>query len=259
MAAPRVLVLRAPGTNCDVETAWVFEHCGGRPERVHLFRLLEQPQRLRDFQILCIPGGFSYGDDVGAGVIFGAKLRSQLGDLLGEFLAADKLTLGICNGFQVLIKARVLPGGGPAWPPNMTSPADATLTWNANGRYTCRWVKLQVPRSQSVFLRGIEELELPMAHAEGRIAVDSPAILDRWRAGGQIALTYDPGDNPNGSTAGIAGLCDPTGRVLGLMPHPERFIHATQHPRWTRERPGATAVCEGDGVRIFRNAIEYFR
>ena len=107
MAAPRVLVLRAPGTNCDVETAWVFEHCGGRPERIHLFRLLEQPKLLRDFQILCIPGGFSYGDDVGAGVIFGAKMRSHLGDVLGEFLAADKLTLGICNGFQVLIKARV--------------------------------------------------------------------------------------------------------------------------------------------------------
>lgn len=259
MAAPRVLVLRAPGTNCDLETAWVFDHCGGQADRVHLFRLLQRPQLLRDYQILCIPGGFSYGDDVGAGVIFGAKMRSHLADVLGEFLSHNKLLLGICNGFQVLIKSRLLPGGGTTWPPDMTRPAEATLTWNANGRYTCRWVRLQVPESASVFLRGVTDLELPMAHAEGRIAAESPGVIEGWRTARQIALTYDPGDNPNGSLAGIAGLCDPTGRVLGLMPHPERFIHATQHPRWTRERVTATASCEGGGVQIFRNAVEYFR
>ncbi len=258
MAAPRVLVLRAPGTNCDVETAWIFDRCGGQADRVHLYRLLESPELLRDYQILCIPGGFSYGDDVGAGVIFGAQLRSHLADVIGEFLTEDKLALGICNGFQVLMKSRILPGGGEAWPPKAEEPADATLTWNVNGRYTCRWVKMTVPENPSVFLRGITEIELPMAHAEGRIAVASDEVLARWRTRRQIALAYDPNDNPNGSVAHIAGLCDPTGRVLGLMPHPERFIQATQHPQWTRRRETHDPAGEGAGVKLFRNAVEYF-
>jgi len=216
-------VLRAPGTNCDLETGWIFDHCGGRSDRVHLFRVLENPALLKDYQILCVPGGFSYGDDVGAGVIFGAQLRSHLGESIQQFLTADKLVLGVCNGFQVLMRSRILPGGGETWPPRPETEPDATLTWNENGRDTCRWVKLQVPAdTPSVFLRGIRELELPMAHAEGRIAVRSDAVLSNWKSRHQIAVTYDPHDNPNGSVAGIAGLCDPTGRVLGLMPHPER-------------------------------------
>ncbi|MFN9201405.1 MAG: phosphoribosylformylglycinamidine synthase subunit PurQ [Planctomycetaceae bacterium] len=259
MAAPRVLVLRAPGTNCDVETGWIFDHCGGQSNRVHLFRVLERPELLQDYQILCVPGGFSYGDDVGAGVIFGAQLRSHLAEAIQQFLTADKLVLGICNGFQVLMRSRILPGGGETWPPRPETEPDATLTWNENGRYTCRWVKLQVPAdTPSVFLKGIRELELPMAHAEGRIAVRSEAVLTNWKARRQIAVTYDPHDNPNGSAAGIAGLCDPTGRVLGLMPHPERFIHATQHPQWTRRRGTVSPEAEGAGAQLFRNAVNYF-
>jgi len=258
MAAPRVLILRAPGTNCDVETGWIFDRSGGRTEALHLQRLLEAPHRLQDYQILCIPGGFSYGDDVGAGVIFGAQLRSHLTDAIRNFLTADKLVLGICNGFQVLMRARILPGGATTWPPTPEEPADATLTWNLNGRYTCRWVRMAVPDNASVFLRGIHEIELPMAHAEGRIAIRSTEVLDGWRERRQIALTYDPADDPNGSTADIAGLCDPTGRVLGLMPHPERFVHATQHPQWTRRREPVAPDEEGAGVRLFRNAVEYF-
>lgn len=278
---PRVIVLRAPGTNCDIETAFAFERSGAVVERLHLFRLLEQPQRLNDFQILCIPGGFSYGDDAGAGTIFGAQLRGHLVEVLREFLLADKLLLGICNGFQVLMRAGILPGGGAAWPPQEGCPPVATLTWNDNGKFTARWVHLVTAGSASVFLRGVDELDLPIAHAEGRIVVRDASALDTWHQGRQIALCYGkPCDsrgasaqagspdaeclpypeNPNGSVANIAGLSDPTGRVLGLMPHPERHIHFTQHPNWTRRvnGTGGAADKEGDGMRLFRNAVEYF-
>jgi phosphoribosylformylglycinamidine synthase I len=255
MPKPNVIVLRAPGTNCDVETAHAFAYCGAKPERVHLFRVLEQPEMLKDFQILCVPGGFSYGDDVGAGVIFGGQLRSRLAGALREFMQADKLVLGICNGFQVLMKSGILPGGSENWPPRDADKPDATLTWNDNGRYTARWVRLVTRGSTSVFLKGIDAIELPVAHAEGKIVVRNDAVLTGWRERRQIALCYDPHDNPNGSTADIAGLADPTGRVLGLMPHPERHIHATQHPQWTRRRLESE---EGAGMQIFRNAVEYF-
>ncbi|MFP6769874.1 MAG: phosphoribosylformylglycinamidine synthase subunit PurQ [Planctomycetaceae bacterium] len=283
MATPRVCVLRAPGTNCDVETAHAFTSCGAQADRVHLFRVLEDPARLDDYQVLCIPGGFSYGDDIGAGVIFSSQLRGQLSETIGRFLAADKLALGICNGFQVLLKAGVLPGGSDGWPPAWTSDPekhspDATLTWNDNGRYTARWVRLKVLATKNVFLKGLDELDLPIAHAEGRLVPRTPQILSDWFANGQVGLCYRerPADgrettlprtipaatdpllpdphNPNGSIANIAGLGDPSGRVLGLMPHPERFLHATQHPRWTR----LGLRGDGEGLAVFRNAVEYF-
>ena len=285
MATPRICVLRAPGTNCDLETAFAFERAGGQAERVHLFRLLETPALLSTYQVLCVPGGFSYGDDVGAGVVFGRQLRGHLGEAVGEFLQSDKLALGICNGFQVLLKAGILPGasaesdlqdggsqdGGSSGTGTAASPEPpVTLTWNDNGRYTARWVELVVSSPQSVFLQGIERIELPIAHAEGRVAVREAGLIDRWREAGQLALQYAssrstgaaPGTdcgsrfpaNPNGSVANLAGLSDASGRVLGLMPHPERFIDATQHPQWTRRRLSG----DGDGLRLFRNAVEYF-
>jgi phosphoribosylformylglycinamidine synthase len=275
MPTPRVLVLRAPGTNCDIETAFAFEQAGAMAESVHLFRLLEQPDLLSRFQMLCVPGGFSYGDDGGAGVICAAQLKGHLAGVLRDFLQRDTLMLGICNGFQVLMRSGILPGGDGEWPPAPGQLPSATLTWNDNGKYTARWVRLLTAGSQNVFLRGIEELEVPIAHGEGKVVVREPTVLDRWRQRGQIAFCYAPlkwspgtpddraalrgeplpfPDNPNGSVANIAALSDPTGRVLGLMPHPERHIHATQHPQWTRRglRP------EGDGLRLFRNAVEYF-
>jgi phosphoribosylformylglycinamidine synthase len=258
-------VLRAPGTNCDVETAYAFDSSGGRAERVHLSRLLEQPALLDDFQILCVPGGFSYGDDIGSGVIFASQLRAHAHDALERFLSADKLVLGICNGFQTLLKAGVLPNGLQGWTRPDEQPA-STLTWNCNGKYTARWVRLKVTSPQNVFLRGIDEIELPIAHAEGRLVVREPAVLEGWRAGGQAALSYIPWQadefghapswpcNPNGSAGDLAGLSDATGRVLGLMPHPERFLFATQHPQWTRRGDRG----EGAGMRLFRNAVAYF-
>jgi phosphoribosylformylglycinamidine synthase subunit PurQ / glutaminase len=268
MATPRICVLRAPGTNCDVETAHAFELAGGAAERLHLFRLLEDPARLSDFQILCIPGGFSYGDDIGAGVVFGTQLKFHLGDAVRGFLQSDKLVLGICNGFQTLLKAGILPDGGEAFPPAPADAAPATLTWNVNGKYTALWVTLDVRSQQNVFLRGLERFELPIAHAEGRLVVRDESIVDQWRQRGQLALAYAPPDgqpaladkplcyplNPNGSFADVAGLGDPTGRILGLMPHPERYLFATQHPQWTRRRLEG----DGTGLTIFRNAVDYY-
>src|SRR5690349_11360169 len=143
MAAPRVCVLRAPGTNCEIETAFAFDSCGAKSDAVHLFRLIEQPEQLDAYQILCVPGGFSYGDDIGSGVVFASQMRSRLKDVVARFLAADKLVLGICNGFQTLLKAGVLPDGAASWSAAETAPRPATLTWNTNGKYTARWVRLK--------------------------------------------------------------------------------------------------------------------
>ena len=265
MAKPRICVLRAPGTNCDHETAHAFELAGGQAERVHLFRLLENPEQLKEFQILCIPGGFSYGDDVGAGVVFGSQLKVQLAEMMGEFLQRETLTLGICNGFQVLLKSGILPGGASTWGGNDTQ-KPATLTWNENGRYTDLWVHLKVTSTNNVFTRDIDVLECPIAHAEGRFVVRDESVLSDWESNGQIVFRYADADgsmnpealpyplNPNGSVQNIAGLGDASGRVLGLMPHPERFLFATQHPQWTRKNLRGA----GEGQKIFRNAVSYF-
>lgn len=180
MVAPRVCVLRAPGTNCDVETAYAFETCGAVADRVHLFQLLENPKSLANYQPLCVPGGFSYGDDIGSGVIFASQLRSHLAETLGEFLQRDTLMLGICNGFQVLLKSGILPGGSTTWPPKPDVPADATLTWNDNGKYTALWVRLKVGNTKNVFLRDIDELDVPTRTAKGSW---SSAIPRRSTAG----------------------------------------------------------------------------
>lgn len=261
-------MLRAPGTNCDLETAFAFETSGGVADRVHLMRLFESPGLLKDYQVLCIPGGFSYGDDLGAGVIFSRQLSGTLESALGEFMQRDTLILGICNGFQVLLKAGILPNGTTAWPPDPIQPA--TLTWNDNGKYTAIWVKLKVAAPQNVFLKGLAELELPIAHAEGKLVPRDSSLINHWQSQSQIALRYaapksngqhgSENDllpypyNPNGSVANIAGLSDPTGRVLGLMPHPERFLHNTQHPEWTRRQMDPI----GTGQKLFQNAVDYF-
>jgi phosphoribosylformylglycinamidine synthase I len=258
MASPRVLILRAPGTNCDAETAFAFSQAQGRPETVHVNRLLESPQLPRDFQILCVPGGFCYGDDIAAGQILALQIRHHLCACLREFQAAGKLVLGICNGFQALLRSGILLHDD-------SSGAVATLTWNDTCRYEDRWVALSVDRGPCVFLSGVDQLYLPVAHGEGKFVPRDQRILEMLREQGQLALKYvgappdDAGQvpypyNPNGSIANVAGVCDTSGRVFGLMPHPERYVNRTHHPRWTRGE-GAEP---GDGMAIFRNAVRYF-
>jgi phosphoribosylformylglycinamidine synthase subunit PurQ / glutaminase len=241
-----------------METAFAFERAGARSERWHINRLLENAGLVGDFQILCIPGGFSYGDDVAAGRILANQIQHHLAERLAEFKAADRLILGICNGFQVLIKSGILLANDPAQGPA------ATLTWNDSGKFEDRWVRLGVRGEKCVFLRGIKAMELPVAHAEGKFVTRS-GVLEKLAEGEQLVLKYLPRyaeviervtypDNPNGSVADTAGICDATGRVLGLMPHPERHIDPTQHPRWTR----GEARDPGDGFKVFRNAVEYF-
>jgi phosphoribosylformylglycinamidine synthase subunit PurQ / glutaminase len=254
MPQPRALILRAPGANCDEETAFAFERAGARADRVHLNRWLESPQLADDYQILCLPGGFTFGDDLGSGRIFANQLRHHLADSLAAFRDAGKLILGICNGFQILVKSGLLDTDDASGP-------GATLTWNASGRFIDRWVNLSAAGDRCVFLKGIDRMFLPIAHAEGQFVGRDEPTLDRLEQHGQLVLRYCQNDactpqpfNPNGAARDVAGMCDRSGRVFGLMPHPERFIDRTQHPQWTRIPPFE----EGDGLQLFRNAVAYF-
>jgi phosphoribosylformylglycinamidine synthase len=250
----RALILRAPGINRDGDAAAACELAGASAERIHVNRLAAGDVRLHDYGLLIVPGGFSYGDHLGAGKLLAVDLIHRLGEQLQAFVAAGRPVIGICNGFQVLVKAGILPGLG--------GPPQLTLTDNSSQRFECRWVCLAAERnSRCHFTRGIEApIEVPVAHGEGRIAAVDGAIAT-LEAAGQVALRYiAPGgesaaypQNPNGSLGDIAGICNAQGNVLGLMPHPEDAVLPHQHPRWTREALRA----EGDGLVIFRNAVRY--
>jgi len=266
MPKPKALVLRAAGTNCDRESKFALEQAGFEAERVHVFRIMENPAALAEYQFLVIPGGFSYGDDVAAGKILANQMIHRLAEPLNQFVADGKLVLGICNGFQVLIKSGLLPWGHVA--PGAIQ-RDATLAWNDNGRFVDRWIHLRADSDKCVFLPKGEVVALPIAHGEGKFVTANDDVLARLRDGDQIALRYcdaagqagstasstPTGEypvNPNGSIDDIAGLCDPSGRVLGLMPHPERFVDITHHPQWTRGN-----IQRADGQLFFKGAYEY--
>lgn len=266
MANPKVLILRAPGTNCDEETAYAFTQAGARVAKVHVNQLIESPHLGKDFQILCFPGGFSYGDDIAAGRILAQRLNVHLRELVDAFTSSDRLMLGICNGFQVMMRLGVF-FPSERFPDAAKNPP-ATLTLNRQARFEDRWVHLKNLSSNSVFLRGLDQVYLPMAHAEGRFVVGGVSHQQRLLEGAQLGLRYcDPqgqtGDdalvefpwNPNGADLNVAGISDPTGRIFGLMPHPERFVTATQHPAWTRQEELPEY---GDGFAFFQNAVEYF-
>ncbi len=257
MATPKALVLRSAGTNCDLETQHALELAGFAAERIHVFRLMENPAVLKDFQFMVIPGGFSYGDDVAAGKILANQMLHRLAGPLNEFLAGDKLMLGICNGFQVMIKSGLLPWGEVS--PEKAH-RDATLAWNDCGQFEDRWVHLKCESDKCVFLPAGEVIALPVAHGEGKFVPRDDQVLSTLKDGDQIALRYvdaagNPGGypiNPNGSIEDIAAICDPTGRAMGLMPHPERFVEITHHPRWTRG-----GIERADGRMFFERAFEY--
>lgn len=253
------MILRAAGTNCDLETQHAWELAGARAERVHIRRLIERPAMLANCQILTLPGGFSYGDDIAAGRILAAQVQRHLRDALREFVDAGKLVLGICNGFQVLVQAGLVPfseGNGPR---------RCSITYNEPPGFQDRWVYLRAETDKCVFVEKGRVYEMPIAHGEGRVVFAEEGDHRKAADAGLDVLKYvrprsgngnphgEPA-NPNGSFAGIAGLCDETGRVLGLMPHPERFVVWTQHPCWTSLPERA----EGDGLALFKRAVGFF-
>lgn len=238
----KVLILRSAGTNCDRETAHAFSLVGGTPEFLHINELLANPGALANYRVLALPGGFSYGDDLAAGRVLATEMRMKMLPELQAFVADGGMAIGICNGFQVLAKTGLLPG--PA-----ENGQTITLTHNNSHRYEDSWVDLEVTSDKCAWTRKGESYFVPIAHAEGKL-VASDATLDALEANDQVVFKY-AGRNPNGSHRDIAGICDETGRVLGLMPHPERHIEPWQHPYWT----AAGLATQADGLRLFENAL----
>ena len=259
----KACVLFAAGTNCDQETAAALAMAGAEPEVVHVNRFLAREASLESFALLVIPGGFSYGDYIASGRVLSNEIRHHLKQDILRFHAAGRLVMGICNGFQVLAKAGLLPAfDGPF------EPQSVTLDSNDSARYEDRWVHLEVPDSPCVFTRGLPSIiELPIAHAEGKFLARDARTLARLRSSQQVALRYvgrdgEPArfpENPNGSEDGIAGICDPTGRIFGLMPHPEAFLFPENHPHWDLLHLRNEAPADGDGLKLFRNAVDYLR
>lgn len=251
------LVLRAAGINCDYETEYALELAGAATQRVHINQIISDPSIMDSVQILLFPGGFSYGDDVAAGKILANQVRHHLGDVVRKFIDDGKLVLGICNGFQVLVKAGILPG----FAANESNDQPLSITHNDSAKFDDRWVYLEPGTDRCVFINKGQRIYLPMAHGEGKVVTRTPEILEKIKTEGHVAFRYVDKDgktgefpvNPNGSMDSIAGLTDSTGRVLGLMPHPERFVRRTQHPQWTR----LPEDIEADGMTIFNNAVKY--
>ena len=252
MAKVKTLILRAPGTNCNEETAFAFEQAGAEATHVHVNRLIKRTERLSDYQIVVVPGGFTYGDDISAGKVLANELKLNLGEEIAAFIERGGLMLGICNGLQVLVKAGILPH-----PTRSEAPA-VTLSANDSARFECRWVYLKAnPESPCILTQGIDRIYLPVANGEGKVVADdellnSPNVALKYTdEAGNTGAGYPY--NPSGSLGDTAGICDATGRIFALMPHPERYLRGTQHPRWTRE--GAKE--HGDGFKIFQNAVKW--
>ena len=262
---PRVVIITGYGLNCEAESSLAWEMAGAEVERIHLKDLLEAPARLRDFQALMFIGGFSYGDHMGSGHVFALRVRHHLGDELRKFVAEGKLILGVCNGFQIMTKIGLLPAIGGDY-----LRQEVALIRNDCGSFQDRWVHLRFDsHSQCVFTRGLETMPLPVRHGEGKFHVSSGRFLEELERRGCVVCRYvDPATreatqqfpwNPNGSVGAVAGICDPSGRVFGLMPHPEAYLFPENHPRWDLHLLAGKLAPEGQGLKIFRNAVEYLR
>lgn len=264
---PKTLVLTGYGINCDEETAFAFEQAGAASAIVHVNDLIAKPALLKEFQILAFPGGFSYGDDTGSGNALANKIRNNLWQDLMQFIDDEKLVIGICNGFQVIANLGLLPGLE-----NKYGERSIALSYNNSARYECRWVSLRNLSKKCIFTNGISEIRMPVAHGEGKF-ITSPALLEKLKENDQIVFQYtkqgNPADgefpfNPNGSINDIAGICNETGRILGMMPHPERNIFFTQQNDWPLQkellkRSGKSLPEESAGMKIFKNAVEHFK
>lgn len=263
---PKILIFAGYGLNCDEETKFAFEVAGGCTDIVHINDIIDHLYRLRDYQILCFQGGFAYGDDTGAGNAFAAKVRNHLWDKIVSFTKKEKLIIGICNGFQILVNLGLLPGFDRNY-----GKREVALIHNDSARYTVRWVDLKV-ENHSPWLSDISTISLPIAHGEGKFYAEND-ILQKLKKKNMIALKYTKGEmcqwldleaNPNGSLENIAGITDESGRIFGLMPHPERAQFFYQLPNWTfikeqYKRKGKEIPKIGPGMKIFENAVRYFR
>lgn len=270
MSEVKVLIQTGYGLNCDNETAHAFTLAGASPTRVHINSLVDDSVRLESYQVLVFGGGFSWGDDHGAGVVHAVRIGTHIGEQILDFIDKGNLVIGICNGFQTLVNLGLLPGIDRDY-----RKRSVALAHNNCGNFRDQWVSLKAESAcPCVFTRGMDTFELPVRHGEGKFFAD-PAVISRLEADHQVALRYclpdgSPADgsfphNPNGSVHDIAGICDPTGRVFGLMPHPEAYHHFTNHPDWTRiqdanrrkgilSEPGITP-----GIRLFQNAVHYIQ
>jgi phosphoribosylformylglycinamidine synthase len=259
---PTAIVLRTAGINCDAETVRALELAGARVDVVHLHAILREPTRLDNAVLVVIPGGFSYGDDVAAGRVFGLELRHGLAQSLCRFVDRGGHVLGVCNGFQVLVESGLFEREPDV---DAIPPRTIALTNNASNRFECRWVSMKAEESACTWLAGLGTMAVPVAHGEGRFVARDQAALERLAARGQIALRYVSADgsrargypeNPNGAVDDVAGLCDPSGRVLGLMPHPERNVTPWNHPHWQRLEARAKAPrTEGEGLAFYRRLV----
>jgi len=262
-AEVRVLIPTGLGLNCEEETAAAFRMVGARPKLVHLLDLLDGSagERLADYPVLAFVGGFAFGDHLGAGFVFANKIRWRIYDQLLEFIGRGGFALGICNGFQTMVRLGMLPGlDGDYRTPR------ATLAPNQRLGYRDAWIRLAFDAaSPCVWTRGLDALDLPTRHGEGKFLAESPDLLERMEANGQVAARYvDPDGrpteswphNPNGSPHGVAGVCDPSGRLFGLMPHPDAYLYPFHHPRWHRRRTSTDVPTEGEGLAIFRNGVD---
>lgn len=267
---PRVCIIRTAGTNCDKETAFAFSQVGSEAVLVHVNDLVKGKDSLVNYQILAFSGGFSYGDDIASGKIFANELKCKLAADLKSFMGKGKLIIGICNGFQILVKSGLLPG-------NPALKQEASLIINDSGKFEDRWVYLsskvkgQSSKVRCVWTKNLPEIiYLPVAHGEGKFIVQDKKVLEKLKKNGQIVFQYCDSkgklsgypDNPNGALDNIAGISDETGRIFGLMPHPERHITVSQHPRWLtliNKKKSLPLMEPGDGLQIFRNGVEYVK
>jgi len=275
---PRVAVLFGFGINCDHETKAVFELVGAEADRVHVNRFVSGESSLEAYDILAVPGGFSFGDHLGSGRLLGNRMRFAMRDALRTFVESGKPIIGICNGFQVLVKTGLLPGPASGESPDFVQ--RGSLTLNDSGRYEDRWVTLEFdPESPCIWTKGMTRIECPVRHGEGKYVMPSPEDVDRLQEHHQLTVRYvdpatEPGKgisdqplpyptSPNGSMRNIAGICDATGLVFGLMPHPEAIYARWLHPLHTRQHDVSHGAgldgWEGEGLQMFRNAVEYVK
>ena len=255
---PKALILTGYGINCDYETQHAFNLVGADAKRVHINDIIDKIENLEEYQIIAFPGGFSFGDDISSGKVLANKMKFNIFDDIRKFIDDGKVIIGICNGFQSMVKLGIL----PAFEKNYKKQV-MTLTFNDSGKFEDRWVYLKAnPKSRCIFTKNINNLYLPVRHGEGKF-VAKEIFLQKLNKNNQVALWYvdDKGElgsypwNPNGSLENIAGICDETGRIFGLMPHPEAYLYMTNNPRWTREKLSE----EGLGVKVFRNAVEFIK